>query len=69
MNEQENTRIVQKAYENFKNGDLPGLLDLYSDDIDWRLPSIESMPFFGPREGCAKRRRNSSDRSARPRMC
>jgi hypothetical protein len=51
MSEQENTRVVQKAYENFKSGDIPGLLDLYSDDIDWRLPRIESMPFFGPRRG------------------
>ena len=51
MNEQENTRIVQQAYENFKNGDLRALLDLYSDDIDWRLPEIENMPFFGKRKG------------------
>ncbi len=51
MSEQENTRIVQQAYDNFKNGDLPALLDLYSDDIDWRLPKIENMPFFGSRKG------------------
>ena len=51
MNEQENTRIVQQAYENFKNGDLPALLDLYSDDIDWRLPEVENMPWFGRRNG------------------
>ncbi len=51
MNEQENTRIVQQAYENFKSGDLPALLDLYSDDIDWRLPRIENMPWFGSRKG------------------
>ncbi len=54
MNEQENTRIVQHAYENFKNGDIPALLDLYSDDIDWRLPKIEHMPFFGSRKGRAE---------------
>lgn len=54
MNEQENTRLVQQAYENFKNGDLPALLDLYSDDIDWRLPKIENMPFFGSRKGRAE---------------
>ena len=51
MNEQENTRIVQQAYENFKNGDLPALLDLYSDDIDWRLPEIENISWFGSRKG------------------
>jgi len=51
MNEQENTRIVQQAYENFKNGDIPALLDLYSDDIDWRLPEIENVPWIGSRKG------------------
>ncbi|MBA2334019.1 MAG: nuclear transport factor 2 family protein [Pyrinomonadaceae bacterium] len=51
MNEQENTKIVQQAYENFKNGDITALLDLYSDDIDWRLPEIENMPWFGSRKG------------------
>ncbi len=51
MNVQENTRIVQQAYENFKNGDLPALLGLYSDDIDWRLPKVENMPWFGSRKG------------------
>ena len=51
MSEQENTRIVQQAYENFKKGDLPALLDLYSDDIDWRLPKVENMPWFGSRKG------------------
>ena len=51
MNEQENTRIVQQAYDNFKNGDLPALLDLYSDDIDWRLPEIENVPWIGSRKG------------------
>ena len=54
MSEQENTRIVQQAYENFKKGDLPALLNLYSDDIDWRLPKIENMPWFESRKGRQK---------------
>ena len=53
MSEQENTKIVQQAYDNFKNGDLPALLGLFSDDIDWQLPQIENMPFFGARKGRA----------------
>lgn len=51
MNEQENTRIVRQAYEHFKNGDIPALLDLYSDDIDWQLPQMESVPFSGKHRG------------------
>ena len=51
MSEQENTRIVQQAYETFKNGDVAGLLDMYSNDIDWHLPTVEELPWFGSRKG------------------
>jgi ketosteroid isomerase-like protein len=51
MSEQENTTIVRQAYENFKNGDVAALLDLYSDDIEWRLPKVENLPWFGSRNG------------------
>lgn len=51
MNEQENTRIVQQAYENFKNGDISALLDLFSEDIDWHLPEIENASFSGKHKG------------------
>ena len=50
MNE-DNKKIVQQAYENFKNGDLPALLDLFSDDFDFRVPKIDNMPWFGSRKG------------------
>jgi hypothetical protein len=51
MSEQENKQIAQQAYENFKTGNIPALLDLVSDDIEWQLPEIENMPFAGKRRG------------------
>lgn len=51
MSEQENVKVVQQAYENFKRGDITTLLGLIADDVDWRLPEIENVPFAGHRSG------------------
>jgi uncharacterized protein len=51
MSEQENTKLVQQAYENFKSGDIQSVLDLLADDIEWELPNIENVPFSGKRRG------------------
>ncbi|HEV2913215.1 MAG TPA: nuclear transport factor 2 family protein [Pyrinomonadaceae bacterium] len=51
MSEQENTRVVQRIYENFKNGDIQSILETMADDIEWQLPSIENAPFSGKRSG------------------
>ena len=51
MSEQENTAIVQKAYNNFKTGNIEGLLDLMSDDVTWQLPEIEGVALAGRRTG------------------
>ena len=52
MSEQ-NKAIVQQAYNNFKTGDIEGLLNLMSDDISWTLPEMEGVPFAGKRTGRA----------------
>jgi uncharacterized protein len=49
MSEQENVTIVHQAYNNFKAGNIPALLDLCSDDITWQLPQMENVPFGGTR--------------------
>lgn len=46
-----NREIVQKGYECFGNGDIPGLLALFSDQIAWSVPEIENAPFAGSRKG------------------
>ncbi|MBV9865451.1 MAG: nuclear transport factor 2 family protein [Abitibacteriaceae bacterium] len=54
MQEQETTRLVQQAYQNFKTGDIPALLNLLTDEVQWHLPDIENVPFSGRRQGRAK---------------
>ena len=51
MNKQENTKLVQQVYENFKSGDIKALLNLLSDNIEWQLPEIENVPFSGTSRG------------------
>jgi uncharacterized protein len=51
MSEQENTMIVQQVYEDFRGGDIRALLNSFSDDVEWRLPEIENLPFAGKRHG------------------
>jgi len=46
-----NTEIVQKAYECFGTGDIPGLLELYSDDISWTTPVVDNVVYSGARQG------------------
>jgi ketosteroid isomerase-like protein len=54
MNEQENTKLVQKSYELFKSGDIETLLGMYSDDISWETPKVENSPFGGKISGREK---------------
>lgn len=51
MSEQNNVEVVQRAYSNFKSGDVGALLEQMSEDVDWRLPEIEGAPFAGARKG------------------
>lgn len=51
MSEQENIALVRQAYENFKAGNIPALLNLLSEDVTWQLPEIENAPFSGRRQG------------------
>jgi uncharacterized protein len=45
MSEQDNVAIVNQAYTHFKNGNIPALVAQCTDDIEWRLPEIEGVPF------------------------
>ena len=46
-----NTEIVKKGYECFGNGDIDGLMELYSDDISWETPKIDNAAYSGARKG------------------
>jgi uncharacterized protein len=51
MSEQENTKVVRQAYESFQQGNIPGVLGLLSEGVEWKLPQIENVPFSGARVG------------------
>ena len=51
MSEQDNVGVVRRAYENFKGGNIGGILDSVTDEVDWRLPEMEGVSFSGERRG------------------
>ena len=36
----DNAQVVTQAYDAFRNGDIPSLLELLSDDVEWEVPRI-----------------------------
>ena len=45
----DNAQVVREAYECFASGDIPGLLERLSDDVDWESPGI--LPVGGSYQG------------------
>jgi ketosteroid isomerase-like protein len=51
VGERENTELVHRAYQHFKNADIQSVLGLLSEDVEWTLFEIEGVPFSGTRRG------------------
>jgi hypothetical protein len=51
MKEQENISLAKQCYDDFLKGDIQHLLSLFTDDIEWELPTLENVPFSGKRHG------------------
>ncbi|MFL6283776.1 MAG: nuclear transport factor 2 family protein [Pyrinomonadaceae bacterium] len=51
MSTEANKRVVQTVFEMFGRGDVPGLLELITDDAEWTAPGPETVPYFGERSG------------------
>jgi len=51
MSEQSNVAVVQQTYEAFGRGDIPGVLDLLTDDVVWTLQGPTTIPFAGVHRG------------------
>lgn len=51
---QDNAKVVQQAYQHFKQGNIPAVLELMTENVEWHLPEIENIPFSGPRVGRGK---------------
>ena len=48
----DNAQVVRAAYDAFASGDIPSLLEMMSDEVDWETPGVlpQSGSFHG-REG------------------
>lgn len=44
------TAIVKQAYEAFGRGDVPAILNLVADQVDWELVGPTSLPYAGRRK-------------------
>ena len=54
MSEQENERVVQAMFAAFGRGDIPGVLDRLTEDIEWRIAGPSELPFAGLHRGRAE---------------
>lgn len=46
-----NVDVVQQVYAAFGRGDIPALLDLLTDDVEWTLQGPSVIPWAGTRHG------------------
>jgi uncharacterized protein len=46
-----NTEVVQGTYEAVGRGDIPALLDLLTEDVQWTFQGPSTIPFAGARRG------------------
>ena len=46
-----NVEVVQETYEAVGRGDIPAVLDLLTDDVEWTLQGPSAIPFAGTRHG------------------
>ena len=51
MSEQDNVGVARRAYEDFKSGNVAGVLGALAEDVDWRTPRMSGVGFSGPRRG------------------
>lgn len=47
----DNRALVQRGYEAFGRGDIPGLLALFDADMEWVTPGPPDFPLAGTRRG------------------
>jgi uncharacterized protein len=51
MNEQENINLVKKSYELFLQGDIAGVIQMATDDVEWETPGPSEIPIAGKYKG------------------
>jgi ketosteroid isomerase-like protein len=52
MAEQDNVQTIKEAYAAFERGDIPSLLNMVSEDVEWHIPGpSDIVPFAGEFRG------------------
>ena len=51
LDEKTNVDVVRETYEAVGRGDIPALLDLLTDDVEWTLQGPTEIPSAGTRRG------------------
>ena len=51
MSEQTNTDVVRQAYEAFGSGDIPAMLELLTDDVEFTMQGPPVLPYAGTHRG------------------
>jgi uncharacterized protein len=51
MSQQDQVETVGRLYKLFVKGDLPAILKLVTDDVDWEFFGSAKIPWAGPRRG------------------
>jgi ketosteroid isomerase-like protein len=54
MGEQENVQMVREIYAAFGRGDVPTILNLVAEDVEWTNPGAPAVPYAGRRRGRAQ---------------
>lgn len=53
MSTQEHVQLVQAGYVAFGSGDIPAILEMLTDDVEWVIPGPTDLPWKGMRRGKA----------------
>ena len=51
MSDQTNVAVLQQGYEAFGHGDIPAVLELLTDDVEWTMQGPSVIPFAGTFRG------------------
>jgi ketosteroid isomerase-like protein len=51
VDEQANVRVVEGMFSALRRGDITGVLDRLSDDIEWRIAAPSELPYAGIHRG------------------
>ncbi len=51
MDEQANVRVVEGMFTSLERGDMRGVLDRLSEDVEWRIAAPSELPYAGIHRG------------------